>query len=343
MRPLVIWVVDPCELFRDGLKHQLRRPRFLVKRAGATLAELLEDSEADPSPSIIILGSGAEPDFELILNRMRKQGGPTAAARLVLLVPEGELVVPRHRLASVVNAILPKNMPSEALAHFLHIVSLGQEVFLSRPGAFVPEGGSGSSTNGQQNAPEGVEDHGLETAAMNSATCSPAAPMIAGSGPKPCPAPNGSSLPAHQPVTASGYRTSLSVRELEILEGLKLGKPNKVIARTLNITESTVKVHVKSLLKKIRVNNRTQAAMWASEAQLGTPQYLAGLDQAPQSAGNLGIPLGGGNSKLILPWFRGEQQAKVELEGSSGEAGNRSRGAGIEATVVHGRAPTAGG
>ena len=294
MKPLVIWVADPCELFRDGLKHLLRKPRFSVKRTGATLAELLDDSGADPQPSIIIFGSSSEPDFEPTLKRIREQGASATAARFVLLVPEGELIVSRHRLATVVDAILPKNMPSEALAHFLYIVSLGQKIFLSRPGASASEGGSGSGTDEHRNSPEGAASEGLEAA--GSASCSPAASVITGNSPQP-PSPNGVSSPVHRPAAVSGYQTSLSVREWEILEGLKLGKPNKAIARNLNITESTVKVHVKSLLKKIRVNNRTQAAMWASEAQLGTPRPSAGLRQAPYSAGELGIPLDDGGSK----------------------------------------------
>jgi hypothetical protein len=44
---------------------------------------------------------------------------------------------------------------------------------------------------------------------------------------------------------------------------LTQGASNKHIARELNIAEATVKVHVKSLLGKIGVKNRTQAAMWA--------------------------------------------------------------------------------
>ncbi len=47
-----------------------------------------------------------------------------------------------------------------------------------------------------------------------------------------------------------------------ILEQLMQGAPNKHIARELNIADATVKVHLKSLLRKIRVDNRTQAAMW---------------------------------------------------------------------------------
>ena len=43
------------------------------------------------------------------------------------------------------------------------------------------------------------------------------------------------------------------------------GEANKVIARKLDITEATIKVHVKSILRKIGAANRTQAAMWANE------------------------------------------------------------------------------
>ena len=44
---------------------------------------------------------------------------------------------------------------------------------------------------------------------------------------------------------------------------LMQGASNKVIARNLVITESTVKVHMKAILRKLRLQNRTQAAIWA--------------------------------------------------------------------------------
>jgi two-component system nitrate/nitrite response regulator NarL len=55
----------------------------------------------------------------------------------------------------------------------------------------------------------------------------------------------------------------LSPREQEILQALVTGASNKLIAIKLGITEATVKVHLKTLLRKIDVNNRTQAAIWA--------------------------------------------------------------------------------
>ena len=57
----------------------------------------------------------------------------------------------------------------------------------------------------------------------------------------------------------------LSARETEILGCLTKGEPNKLIARKLAITEATIKVHVKAILRKIGAANRTQAAMWASQ------------------------------------------------------------------------------
>jgi two-component system nitrate/nitrite response regulator NarL len=59
------------------------------------------------------------------------------------------------------------------------------------------------------------------------------------------------------------FMSRLSAREVEILRTLGTGLPNKVMARHLGITVSTVKVHLKGIMRKIRVSNRTQAALWA--------------------------------------------------------------------------------
>lgn len=68
--------------------------------------------------------------------------------------------------------------------------------------------------------------------------------------------------PAASGSTSIGGRT-LSNREIEILTRLTSGHGNKQIANELGITEATVKVHLKSLLRKIGAVNRTQAAIWA--------------------------------------------------------------------------------
>ena len=60
-----------------------------------------------------------------------------------------------------------------------------------------------------------------------------------------------------------GSGACLSDRETEILRCLTAGMANKVMSRLLNISEATVKVHVKAILRKLRLSNRTQAAIWA--------------------------------------------------------------------------------
>ncbi|HYD67108.1 response regulator transcription factor [Azospirillum sp.] len=57
-------------------------------------------------------------------------------------------------------------------------------------------------------------------------------------------------------------KRNVSQREAQILRCLLLGDSNKLIAKHLDITEATVKVHLKSLLRKIDATNRTQAAIW---------------------------------------------------------------------------------
>jgi DNA-binding NarL/FixJ family response regulator len=62
---------------------------------------------------------------------------------------------------------------------------------------------------------------------------------------------------------ALDHAPHLSVQEKRILRFLVEGFSNKAIARTIDIAEATVKVHIKAILRKARVKNRTQAAVWA--------------------------------------------------------------------------------
>lgn len=106
---------------------------------------------------------------------------------------------------------------------------------------------------------------------------------------------------------ATGRTGQLSDRESEILACLVRGQSNKVIAGHLQITEGTVKVHLKGVLKKIRVTNRTQAAIWALQNGViaaahavahGSPVALSpqagghapAAERTPLSCGRVGRP-----------------------------------------------------
>lgn len=73
---------------------------------------------------------------------------------------------------------------------------------------------------------------------------------------------------------ASGDYQLLTNREKEILQTLSNGASNKEIANALNISEHTVKIHLKNILKKLQVNNRLQAAVYAHRQGLvsGAPK-----------------------------------------------------------------------
>jgi DNA-binding NarL/FixJ family response regulator len=68
---------------------------------------------------------------------------------------------------------------------------------------------------------------------------------------------------AETSVDESSHAPRLSDREKSIVRCLAEGHSNKAIARKIAIAEATVKVHIKTILRKIRVQNRTQAAIWA--------------------------------------------------------------------------------
>ncbi len=63
--------------------------------------------------------------------------------------------------------------------------------------------------------------------------------------------------------------SELTPRETEIIEHLAEGQSNKVIARELGITDGTVKLHVKAILRKLNVRSRVEAAVIAVEQGLG--------------------------------------------------------------------------
>jgi two-component system, NarL family, nitrate/nitrite response regulator NarL len=80
-------------------------------------------------------------------------------------------------------------------------------------------------------------------------------------------------------------RGNLTDRERQILRCLLDGHSNKHIARVLDITEGTVKVHLKALMRKISAVNRTQAALWARSQGIGE-------DPAPLTSPQASIPSG---------------------------------------------------
>ncbi|MHA6831609.1 response regulator [Ralstonia pseudosolanacearum] len=72
------------------------------------------------------------------------------------------------------------------------------------------------------------------------------------------------------PAAAAVSADRLTPREREIVRGLARGESNKEIARALDVAESTVKIHVQNILKKLNLTSRVQVAVYAVEHGLNS-------------------------------------------------------------------------
>jgi DNA-binding NarL/FixJ family response regulator len=97
------------------------------------------------------------------------------------------------------------------------------------------------------------------------------------------------SKPGDQPEGERQGRSDgldLTPRELSVIDLLREGKPNKLIAARLDMQENTVKVHVRNILKKLNATNRTHAAFVANRLlsqnreSVASPDSLRPIDQA---------------------------------------------------------------
>ena len=82
----------------------------------------------------------------------------------------------------------------------------------------------------------------------------------------PAPVPTDSAAVGATAAISAGF-TPLSPREEDVLREIARGASNKEIARTLDIAETTVKIHVQHILRKLGLSSRVQAAVYASDRQ----------------------------------------------------------------------------
>jgi two-component system, NarL family, nitrate/nitrite response regulator NarL len=253
--PLV--VTHPCALVRDALCHILTKSQFRPVRILPTLDRGAESYLGSAGICIWLLGvrECASTTNDLV----RRVVAANPSVRPVILAESHTAQDIVFALASGACGFLSQNIPSKQLIKSLELVALGQTVIHPQfhQMAFAQmgveshstrgfEATSASSGNGGYNAIAKLPRHSEEQ---------PPVGLLA--------------LPAAEtPGTSNGGPAGdvvrdLSRRELVILRTLTEGASNKVIALKLVITESTVKVHMKAILRKLRLQNRTQAAIWA--------------------------------------------------------------------------------
>jgi DNA-binding NarL/FixJ family response regulator len=90
--------------------------------------------------------------------------------------------------------------------------------------------------------------------------------------------------PAAIPEQASA--SGITSRELAVIQAIRQGKPNKVIAYELNMCESTVKVHVRHIMKKLHAKNRTDVAIKGAEIAAASARADSGASPSLFSKGS---------------------------------------------------------
>jgi two-component system, NarL family, nitrate/nitrite response regulator NarL len=248
--PLV--VTHPCALFRDGLREILSKSPFRPVHILPALNEETESYLASAGPCLWLVGvNECRPATN---DLVRKVVATNPGLRAVILTAS-------HTADDILSAFvagacgfLRQDIPSKQLIKSLELIALGesvmhphfqQMVLTSRAGPSIETGGVAAqrelSAEGNGKASIRLLPR-LED--FRSAT-------------------DLSSLANEQSMLGNDVVRGLSRRELVILRTLTEGASNKIIARKLVITESTVKVHMKAILRKLRLQNRTQAAIWA--------------------------------------------------------------------------------
>ena len=239
--PIRLLVVDDHTLFRRGLMALLARDeRVTVVAEAADAGEALRHAAQH------------QPDVVLLDNHLPGVHGIDALPQLLALQPAPKVLMLTvsedaddlaRALSRGASGYLLKTVEGQDLIDAIEAVHRGES-------AVSPEMTSklvAAYRHAVGGAPVGAPPLPVEPELATSAT--PATPA----------APTASAAPATpHPLSR------LSPRERDILREIARGASNKEIARTLDIAETTVKIHVQHILRKLNLSSRVQAAVLAS-------------------------------------------------------------------------------
>jgi len=181
------------------------------------------------SCQLLFLVVHSDDDFDNAIDRVAFFRGRHPAGRIVIVADHYRPDEVVAAFRAGINGFFVDGMTCDAFIKSLELVMMGETVF---PPAFLTYVFDTEGSHGRE-----IEPHDDTAAAVL--------------------------VPADEPIAPQ-----LSPREKSILRCLIEGDSNKCIARKIDIAEATVKVHVKAILRKIRVQNRTQAAIWGMNHRL---------------------------------------------------------------------------
>jgi two-component system, NarL family, nitrate/nitrite response regulator NarL len=235
-------LLGPSGLLREGLTRILSEGDFRIVASAPCIDDLHPTVWPQCRSILLLIDAGGNLNGAVGQVGLFKQWHPTA--RVVVLADHGQPndIVSVFRAGA--NAFFIKVAPCDTFIKSLELVMLGETIL---PAAVLSVISDYTDDN---------EDNHKLAARDDDATA-------------------GKLLEPRRDDTPQ-----LSTREKFILTCLIEGDSNKAIARKINIADATVKVHVKAILRKIRVHNRTQAAIWAMSNDLS----IAPTNGAPSAS-----------------------------------------------------------
>lgn len=248
--PIGTVLVGRNTLLREGLARILGSADFQVLASAPDLNDL------SPLPSAVqLLIVDVDNDLAAVSAKLESLKQAYPAMRLVILAGQLEPNTIASAFKAGADGCFVEISTSEAFIKSLELVMLGETMLPSGLLALIFEkqtlllrgsrnGKKHDGSDFQQEAKDGAgeSDDDRRANGCNGDDRIASAPL---------------------PETNSSNAGLLSPRQKSILRYLITGDSNKAIARKTRLAEAAVKVHVKAILRKIRVHNRTQAAMWA--------------------------------------------------------------------------------
>ena len=226
-------IVEPRSLVREALVSLMESNSYHVLCSVGSAADIESGAIRELQPKLVILGALPAESVAEAANSIRRCWQDV---KIIMLFEKVSSMGWQKLLASGLDACIPMSASPRTLVDALQlIVSEQVRVLMVSDRATARRSGD---------LPANIDDGSkLE-----------GRPRVA------------SVMPTFSDAASSGRVPALSQREEQVLKALARGQSNKVIARACTVTEATVKVHVKSILRKIQVGNRTQAAIWAMQS-----------------------------------------------------------------------------
>jgi two-component system nitrate/nitrite response regulator NarL len=243
-------IVGRHKLLRSGISSLIEEYSFSVVATFGSIEDAGQNRFTDDDPELVLI---CIQNFDRALKDLAELREQWPACKIVLLFDQVSPQQFQQLGQASIDGCIPLRVSRELLIRTLKLI------VLERARILIHDEAAKNGVIQQQIQERQAEDLTLQKLSLDSSAL-----VASGIEPRGSFALTASSACSiDRPPVHSPHVPSLSGREEAILDGLVRGLSNKQIARECSITEATVKVHMKSILRKIQVSNRTQAAIWA--------------------------------------------------------------------------------